>query len=151
MPQPSEYQQYYISDKAYRNLVTMAQRQKYVKELTQRHKGMSEFVADLAYYEFKDTRPPNVIERHKQQIAFNRAPIWTEFAVRRVRRLFIPHPAELRYLKIARQVGIIRDEPWAIGGPSILKPIPIISYVLEGIGLGWITPTRLPVKRTIVD
>lgn len=142
---------YYISDTAYAYLTQLAVRQGYKKNTTERAVGMSEFLDDLAYRKFTDTRPPNVRSRHDEEIKHNRAPIWLSYVTRRQRMLYLPRPAIARYMHLAEEVGITREEPYIVGGPSVTRPISVVGYVLEGIGLKWITPESWPMKRTALE
>lgn len=151
MPNNKDHRIYYISDKAYQKLVQFSVRQGYKKLETERAYGMSEFLEDLAYYDFIDTRPQSIIERHNQEIAHDRAPTWTSYGNRRPRMLYLPAPAIQRYITQAYIFGIIREVPYVKGGPSVVQPISVVAYVLEGIGLEWITPIRFPIKRTAVE
>ena len=138
---------YYISDKAYHMLTSTATQQRYIKYGAIKKKGLSEFLTDLCYMKFTDTRPAEIIRRHDIMIANGRAPIWTSYPVRRTRALALPKPTIERYMRVALQVGIIKEEPYIVGGPSKLRPTSVVGYVLEGLGLGWITPNRFPIKR----
>lgn len=142
---------YYISDKAYDKLVVFAIQQRYVKPAALKKRGMSEFLNDLCYMKFEDTRPDNVKQNHQIMINAHRAPIWTLYPVRRTRALYLSQPTINRYMKLALQVGIIKEEPWTIGGPSRTNPVSVISYVFEGLGLGWITPEKWPIKRISLE
>ena len=142
---------YYISDTAYQHLIMLATRQGYKKLNTERAVGISEFLSDLAYYDFSDTRPYQIVERHKQEIENNRAPTWTSYSVRRTRMLYITLPSIQRYVQLALKVGIIRREPYLYGNVSITKPVSIVGYVIEAIGLKWLTPNSYPLKRTALE
>lgn len=142
---------YYISDTAYNKLVIQATIQRYIKQGSLKKRGMSEFLNDLCYMTFKDTRPLHIKQNHEILKSMHRAPIWTLYPVRRTRALYLEEPTILRYMQLALQVGIIEEEPWTIGGPSRTKPVSVLGYVFEGIGLGWITPTQWPIKRIALE
>jgi hypothetical protein len=137
----------YISDYAYAKLITLAQRQRYVPYGSSRVKGIGEFLEDIAHKEFVDTRPPLVRERHEQELRYNRAPVWLHNRRRRSRLIKLSDGAVARLFKIAFLVGIIREEPFIIGGPSRTNPLPSVAYVVESIGLGWITPDVYPIGQ----
>lgn len=137
---------YYLSDKAYNHLIHLAQIKKYVSFGSARVKGLSTFLNELATFELLDTRPDNVKKRHEEQEALGRAPTWLHHRQRRARSLSLTDDAIQRYFKVAFEVGIIQNEPFIVGGPSRLTPIPSVAYVLEGIGLEWLTPKDLPTK-----
>lgn len=133
---------YYISDVAYDRLTMFAQKARYVKFGASRAKGMSEFLSDLALKPLEDTRPPFTKERHAQEVAYGHAPTWLQYHTRRARLLSLTEDAVARYFKVGYQVGIIKAEPYAIGGPDRRTPYPTVAYVLEGIGLKWLTPVN---------
>lgn len=135
---------YYLTDNGYGKLVHMAQRARYVEFGASRVRGMSDFLNELCTTEFDDTRPELVRQRHEEEIAHGRAPTWMQNRNRRSRLLTLTDDAIARYFLVAYQVGIIRREPYAIGGPSRRTELPAVSLVLEAIGLGWITPADLP-------
>lgn len=136
---------YQISETAYRNLYLTAMRQGYVKSGLSKARGMSQFIIDMSLCTYYDTRPSNVVDRHNQEIAMNRAPKWTSYIIRKARMLTLSQEVIDNYIVIAYQFGIMHDPPYAVGGPSILQPVSIVGYVLEGIGLKWLTPEKLPV------
>lgn len=139
---------YYLSDPAYNVLINIAQVKKYVARNSDRAKGLSTFLNDLAQMKMTDTRPSIVIERHNQEIKHNHAPTWLKYHNRRGRLLKLSDDAIARYILHAHKVGIIRDEPWPVGGPDRKLPYATISLVLEGIGLQWITPDEWPYNGT---
>lgn len=141
---PAHVHTYYISDKAYNALTGMGQRRRFIPFGTARVKGLSEFLSLLARSSFEDTRPPNVKLRHQEEMAHNRAPNWAHSRQRRARPLTLTDDAIARYWNIAFLVGITRAEGFAIGGPPTNIPYPSVAYVLEAIGLGWLTPDTLP-------
>ncbi len=144
-------QLYYVSDKAYNHLAYIAMCQGYIKTGAIRQKGMSEFLDDLAYMSFTDTRPLIIKERHQQELEVGRAPRWSSYNVRRTRSIRLPDPAIERYMKLALQVGIIKKDPWLVAGPSRTRPTSVLGFVFEGLGLGWITPVKLPIKRKAIE
>jgi hypothetical protein len=137
---------YYISDTAYNRLITLAQQARYVPYGSNKVIGLSAFLNDLASCPFRDTRPPLVKQRHEQEIALNHAPTWTSVKFRRTRTLKLTDDAIARYYLMSHRVGITRKEPYVRGEPSRISPYPAIGFVLEGIGLQWLTPTELPDK-----
>lgn len=137
---------YYISDHSYQNLTQMGQRQGYIRLQAARAHGMTDFLDALSKSNFQDTRPNHVKIRHESEIRNFRAPTWTSYFQRRTRLLSISDEAMARFIQIALSFGIIEPKPFAVGGPSRLTMIPTTSLVLEGIGLGWITPVNLPLK-----
>lgn len=145
---------FYISDRAYNHLVHLAQTKHYVKWGTKRAKGLSNFLNDLALDNFSlsnksrfiDTRPPLVKQRHEEEIRLDRAPSWLHTRTRRAHNLILSEDTINKYMHVALQMGIAREEPYTIGNRSTLSPQPNVSLVLEGIGLTWITPDRLPDK-----
>lgn len=139
---------YYLTEKSYAALIGMSQKCGYVKFGAQRAKGLSPFLIDLAQMPMDDTRPPLVKQRHDEEIKYNRAPTWMNSRLRRARMLSLNNDAIARYLLIAHKMGIIRTEPWIIGGPDRKTPYPTIAIVLEAIGLGWITPREFPENAT---
>ena len=139
---------YLITDAAYGRLITMAQQRRFVKYGSERVKGLSEFLTELSKVEFIDNRPIYVKEMHEQEIKFGRAPTWFRTRDRRPRRLTLTEDAIERYVMIALRAGIIKDEPYAVGGPQRLTPYPTVSNVLEVIGLQWLLPDSLPLGLT---
>jgi hypothetical protein len=137
---------FFVSDEAYGRLTRLGQRQSYINITPQRVNGMSKFLEDLSSANFKDTRPLNVKQRHESEVRLGHAPTWISYHVRRQRLLTISDTSMIRYMGIALSFGIITPEPYAVGGPSRLTMIPTTSLVLEGIGLGWITPVTVPLK-----
>jgi hypothetical protein len=135
---------YYMSERAYGHLVFMAQKQGYIPWGAERAKGLSEFLNDLAHYALEDTRPELVRMRHEEEISHNRAPSWHHTRLRRARLLKLDENAIEKYFESALIFGILREEPFAVGGPQRNTPYPAIAYVLEGIGLEWLTPVDLP-------
>lgn len=139
-------EQYQISDPAYNKLSLIAQRQSYIPIGAQRLKGMSTFLEDLSKQKFMDTRPQHILLRHNLEIRAGRAPVWRALQYpRRTRLLTLTEKAQERYIILALAIGIITEEPFVVGGPSRLTNTPTISHVLEAIGLGWITPEKLPI------
>jgi hypothetical protein len=136
---------YYITDLAFGKLVGLAQRHRYVRFGTERAKGLSEFLNDLSHFDMEDTRPQIVKERHEQEIRLNRSPTWLYVYNRRARLLSLTDEALQKYVEVALQVGIIKKDPYPIGGPDRRTPYPTVSLVIEGIGLGWITPVTIPI------
>lgn len=138
---------FYVSDKAYDTLIALAKQQNYVQRSLIRPRGLSEFLEALSNYRMQDTRPDSEVERHLFEISTHHAPIWASYYLRRARALTLYRQSTANYIHIALQMGIIREEaPWTIGGPNRLNPTSVIGYVLESIGLGWITPVTLPNK-----
>jgi hypothetical protein len=141
---PTIARTYYISDTAYFRLVNAAQRYRYVQFGSKRVKGLSEFLNDLAKIPMEDTRPPIVRERHVEEIRNNRAPTWMNTRLRRQRLLTLTEDSIQRYFLVAYQVGIVRADPYPVGGPDRSTPYPSVALVLEAIGLGWLTPIEYP-------
>jgi hypothetical protein len=139
---------YYISDYSYHQLVTIAEQQGYIRRGGQRYRGISNFFNDLSKCDFSDTRPSQVIKRHAYEIKVGRAPLWMSHYIRRTRSLTLSKEAKQNYIHLAGKVGIIKDEPFIYGGPVRTSFCSIIGYVLESIGLKWITPAKLPIKTT---
>lgn len=139
---------YLITDAAYGRLITMAQQRRYVKYGSERVKGLSEFLTALSAVEFIDNRPDYIKEMHTQEIKFGRAPTWFRTRDRRPRRLTLTEDAIERYVMIALRAGIIKDEPYIIGGPLRRTPYPVVANVLEVIGLQWLLPDNLPLARS---
>lgn len=137
---------YSISETAFKYIQQIAVRQGYLKPRLAKSRGLSEFLEDLAYASFIDTRPLNIVDRHNMEINIHRAPRWTSYIVRKARMITITEDAIKNYILIAYKFGIIKDPPYAVGGPSITKPVSVVGYVLEGIGLKWLTAEKLPVK-----
>jgi hypothetical protein len=136
---------YYLSDDAFATISRMAEQQGFVAQGAIHKRGLSNFINKLSEQEFDDTRPKNVISRHIQEIQTGRAPTWKSYQQRKTRTLQITDKARANFYKIAIQVGIIKaNEPWIVGGPDRYNLVSITSYVLEGIGLRWVTPKRLP-------
>lgn len=138
---------FYLSDGAYDYLITKAQHNGWLPWGTKRVKGISPFLCKLATYEMEDTRPDLVRQRHEEEIQHNHAPTWLHNKMRRSRMLMLTDDAVARYLLIAHIMGIIKNEPWATGGPDMRTPYPTVSLVLEAIGLRWITPVAWPSKH----
>lgn len=134
---------YYISDYAYNQLVYMAQKQGYIPWNTIRAKGMSNFLNDLASYPLEDTRPIHTKNRHEEEIRNNRAPTWTNRS-KRGRLIRLTDDSLQSYVEAALKFGIIREDPYPVGGPDRRTPYPTVGCVLEAIGLGWLTPQNLP-------
>ena len=140
----SEPRAYYLSNNAYDRLVGMAQKRQYVKWGTNKAKGLSSFLNDLAQIELEDTRPASVRERHEQEMKYNRAPTWLQIRIRRARLLTLTEDALARYWKVAFEVGICKAGGYAVGGPTMRSPVPSVAYVIEAIALGWLTPVEWP-------
>jgi hypothetical protein len=138
---------FYVSDKAYNHIVLLAQQCGYVKYGSNKVKGLSTFINDLAHTTFYDTRPELVKARHRDEMRMGRAPTWLHTRTRRMRNLQLDESTIRKFVEVALQVGIIRPEPDTIGGVSRLTPGPTVALVLEAIGLQWITPTVLPATR----
>lgn len=122
----------------------MAQRHKFVRFGSARVKGLSDFLNQLATIPLLDTRPDLVKMRHQEEIRNNRAPTWLHVRVRRSRLLKLNDDAIARYYLAAFQFGITRAQPYAVGGPDMRTPYPSVAFVLEAIGLGWLTPEEFP-------
>lgn len=137
---------YYLSERAYNSLIVMAQHQRYLPFGTRRAKGLSEFLNDLSSFSLEDTRPPLVLRRHREEERRNRAPTWVHTRLRRSRPLKLTDAAIENYVGCAYVFGIIRNDPFAIGGPRRTTPYPTVAFVLEAIGLKWLTPVDLPNK-----
>lgn len=140
---------YFISDLAYDQLNTLAIRQGYVKPESQVRRGFSRFLDDLSEMEFVDNRPNDIKERHEFEIRNHRAPTWKTYMYRRTRSLTLRDSTIFNLTKLAYKMGIVLEEPWAIGGPSQLRNAPLLGYVIESIGLDWIHPTKYPFSEKI--
>lgn len=135
---------FYISDHAFGHLVHLAQLRGYVPYGSQRVKGLSKFLNDLAKTKFIDTRPDLVVRRHQEEIEHDHAPTWTHTRTRRARNIQLTDDSLARYLLVASNNGIIRNPPYTTGNPQMTTAQPAVSLVLEGIGLEWLTPDTLP-------
>lgn len=144
-----KYHLYYISEPAYLHLIDLAIKHNYVAKNYVRTHGLSRFLNILSAQTFTDTRPLHVVERHDMEIAYLRAPSWTNFEPRIPRNLKLLEVTQERYVELAFKVGIIENNPWTIGGPRRIYLPSIIGCVLEGIGLGWITPKEIPVYNPV--
>ena len=141
---------YYVSHKAFSQLLLKAKEGGYVKWNSDRARGFSQFLNELAQIEMTDSRPPLVYQRHLEEVAHNRAPTWMNVRMRKCRLLYLTEDSIARYLLVAFDVGIIRGEPYAIGGPDRKTPYPTVSLVIEGLGLGWITPEKFPRNKNLL-
>lgn len=137
---------YSISETAYKYLQRMCLYQGYISPGLTRNRGMSLFLNDLSHSTFTDTRPSDITYRHNVEIKNGRAPLWSSYSRRKNRMLKLTDESIQNYITIAYTFGIIKDPPYIVGGPSLQNPYAIVGYVLEGIGLKWLTPDQLPVK-----
>lgn len=137
---------FYVSDYAYDKLVLKAIEQLYVAKDARRASGMSRFIEDISKVSVRDTRPEHIKRRHTEEIRTGHAPKWMTYHERRTRLLQMTPETLERYYVMAHVIGILRDDPWPIGGPNRQNPVAVTSYVLESLGLGWITPERWPLN-----
>ena len=140
----------YLSDYSYNRLISLAQRNRWLPYEVKRAHGLSAFLNALSHFPLVDTRPENIRRRHDEEIKMNHAPTWSYVSQRRSRLLTLNEETIALLFRVAFQVGIIRAEPWAVGGPRRNSPIPSIAFVIEAIGLGWISPKEgvYPIGRS---
>ena len=140
---------YFLSDEAYEHLIDLAKEQGYIKPKAKSSKGLSDFIHDLVTLpniHYSDNRPDYMRSYHEASIRFGMAPDWKCPGVpRRTRCLRFYPTTKAHLLKIAKEFKIIGT--YISGRASIAKPDLTIGYVLEGLGLGWILPDALPLKK----
>lgn len=136
---------YHISDKAYEHLVELAIEHNFVRGGSLRRAGMSRFIERLAFRTFVDTRPDEYRAADEARMSRFRCPIWVDGSIRRMRTLDLSDEALSQYCAKALELNITLGRYYR-GGPWWKSPTSITATMLEAIGLGWLTPTRIPVE-----
>lgn len=142
-----------LSDEAFNGLVKQAKKLKYVR-LNNWAYGLSRYLEDLSYQEFKDNRPPYLIDWKPLGYDIWFIPEYTQYTV--PRELSLTNSAIENYTLIALRYSIFRVSIRPIPKPNPNNPRPfvvhfkrnqtkimIVSAVLEAIGTDLLTPNSL--------
>ena len=140
----------YLSDEAYNHITYLARIQDYTYASNY---GLGKFINDLSTCRFSDTRPSHIKESDEIMIAAGKKPYWYKYGGNAdadpdnenrdsgrgyPRFINISQQAIENYMAIAYQFNIIR---------KVIMPNALTAAVLEAIGLKWLMPDMLPVRR----
>lgn len=135
---------FYISDKAYATLVTMAMSGGFVSMNAQRMHGMSKFIIALSRRQYTDTRPDFMKADDEYLISMRHTPTWIPGEQpRKSRGITINQSTLVRLGVIALEHRIFIGRYYK-GGPMYNSPVSIAGAVLEAIGLNYLTPDVWP-------
>ncbi len=130
---------YYLSDDAYDLLCDIAVENGFLRPDSKRKAGISRFLNKLAFCEFEDTRPEEVIALDETALAHWRVPSWRPNIARRIRILDLSQDSVQEYIKLAIRMKIVMPRPF-IGGPNWRSFNSIVAATIEAIGCEWLTP-----------
>ncbi len=134
---------YYLSDVAYDYLSKMAVEQNYVAEGVLHRVGISQFVERLSYRKYIDTRPDDIKLLDERLLASKRIPMWNTEEYRTSRTFRLSEGALTRFAITALSHRMTLGPAYKCG--PYWKSLPsIAAWVLEAIGVEWLTPTEWP-------
>lgn len=138
----------HLSPTAKSGLRLQAFRLGYVTSLNHRnYRGLSAYIDALATCNFEDTRPDDVRELHEAMLASNYFPFWSAEEYRPQTRLHLYNTTIAKLYAFGITNDIINPRRVVMNPPAVS----VIGYVLEAIGINWLTPVDPPKLIRSID
>lgn len=145
--------QIFLSDKAYQGLIAQAREKDFVRGFN-RPKGLGLYMSGVLRLNptidtWKDTRPASLQAMTLNDLEAGQFTQWDDGELRAVRLLTIPQP----HNDNIEAINIVRELGFQLGvlklAPHKLKKATMFSQFWEAIGLGWLTPMKLPEPKYV--
>lgn len=146
---------FFISQTAYTNLRTMSRKHFYSHDKGEHQRGLSQFIRALANPDIHwiDTRPQDIQDIDYVRLTHNPPllPLWTtpddrDDDGRKHRGIYINDNSLTTLYRLALSRAIIKPTTINPKKTEPLRKVPVVGYLLEVIGLGYLTPNNIPIN-----